>query len=124
MNDVTPRAAFTPALRFTPWDWYWIVGGDTENVWSSKRAMSVPVTDQEYADRVAAGFYPTPIGSMDELEQVLSELYPAGTLKTYTVFKRWEKEQGGITTSFGMPASDREPGTRRRWCSLPAARIR
>ena len=40
---------------------------------------------------------------MDELREVLAVQYPPGTLETYTGFKRWHKEQGGITLTSGMP---------------------
>jgi hypothetical protein len=90
-------------LRYAASNWYWIVGGDEANVWSSRRAASIPVNDPDYVAWLAAGNWPTPIATMAELEAVLAEQYPPGTLTTYTWFKRWQKEQGGITLASGMP---------------------
>ena len=39
---------------------------------------------------------------MADLERVLADQYPAGSLTTYTAFKRWQKEQGGITLTSGI----------------------
>lgn len=83
-------------------DHYWIVGGDAANVWSSARAVSVPATDADYVAWSAAK-QPTQIATMAELEQVFAAQFPPGSLNTYCVFKRWEKEQGGITLASGMP---------------------
>jgi hypothetical protein len=33
----------------------------------------------------------------------LAVQYPPGTLETYCAFKRWTKEQGGLTLTSGMP---------------------
>jgi hypothetical protein len=85
-------------------DWYWAIAGDKANVWSSRRAASVPVGDAEYVAWLEAGnHFTTPIPSMQELHAVLAVQHPPGSLETYNAFKRWEKEQGGITLSFGMP---------------------
>jgi hypothetical protein len=81
-------------------DHYWIVADDEANVWASARAMLVPATDAEY---VAWGRMPTRIESMAALEQVFAAQYPPGMLQTYCVFKRWQKEQGGLTLTSGMP---------------------
>ena len=89
--------------RYTPDNWYWSVGGDQANVWSSARAMSVPVGDADYTAWLVNALRPTPIGSMAELQSILAEQFPPGTLETYCVYKRWLKEQGGLTLSSGMP---------------------
>jgi hypothetical protein len=79
-------------------DWYWFVAGDQANVWSSARAMSVPVDDQQYQDWLAMGYrYTTPIGSMAELRSVLAVQYPPGTLETYAAYLRSNKASGGCT---------------------------
>ena len=46
--------AFNTALNYRPSDWYWFIGGDTSNVWSSARAMLVPATDADYVAWLAA----------------------------------------------------------------------
>jgi hypothetical protein len=84
-------------------DWYWIVGGDAANVWSSARAMSVPVSDADYTAWLVANSNPSPIATMADLHALLAAQYPPGSLETYCVFKRWQKEQGGITLTSGMP---------------------
>jgi Domain of unknown function (DUF4376) len=84
-------------------NWYWIVGGDEANVWSSAKAASVPIGDPDYQTWQQAGYYATNIASMDELEAVFAEHYQPGMLKTYNAFKRWQKEQAGITLESGMP---------------------
>lgn len=81
---------------YTPQDWYWIIGGDNANVWSSKRAMSVPTTDQAYLDWTAAGLAPPPLADMAALEQLLAEQYPPGSLKSYNPDARYRKAGGGV----------------------------
>jgi hypothetical protein len=88
--------------QFNIADWYWIVGGDAANVWSSARAASVPIADADYVTW-SANHSATAIASMAELEQVFAEQYPPGSLNNYCVFKRWEKEQGGMMLGSGMP---------------------
>jgi len=90
-------------MTFTVWDWYWIVAGDEANVWSSARHMLVPADDAAYLAWLEQGYSPSPIASMGELYDVLALQFPPGSLTTYTASKRWQKEQGGITLSFGMP---------------------
>jgi hypothetical protein len=92
-----------PLMLYTPSDWYWIVGADEANVWSSRRAASVPISDPDYVAWLAAGGLTPRLATMQELFDIMSEQYPPGTLNTYTAFKRWQKEQGGITLSSGMP---------------------
>jgi uncharacterized protein DUF4376 len=89
-------------IIYTPWDWYWIIGGDEANVWSSRRAAFVPVSDQDYGSWLIAN-NPGRFETMAELEALLAEQYPPGTLNTYTRFKRWQKETGGVMTSLGFP---------------------
>jgi uncharacterized protein DUF4376 len=81
---------------------YWIVGDDAANVWSSAAAASVPIADPNYVEW-QAGNHPSQIASMEELEAVFAQHYPPGSLKTYAAFRRWQKEQAGITLASGMP---------------------
>jgi hypothetical protein len=60
-------------------------------------------SDQDYLDWSSAGRGAPTLASMAELEAMMAVQYPPGTLKSYALFCRWQKEQGGITTSFGMP---------------------
>lgn len=63
---------------YLPQDWYWIVGGSTKIVYSSKSATYVSVTDATYVAFVSAGGWATKIGTEAELEAVLAAQYPAG----------------------------------------------
>ena len=54
-----------------PSNWYWIVGSNDQQVYSSKCAAMVPVTDDDYQAFVARGGFATRIASMDELKAVL-----------------------------------------------------
>jgi hypothetical protein len=77
-------------------DWYWIIGGDTANVWSSARAALFPATDAAY---VAWGRTPTPIPSMAELEQVFAVQFPAGSPRSYNADARYRRASGGLIIS-------------------------
>ena len=93
-------------MIYNPIDWYWAIGGDGAAVWSSARAMSVPVDDVNYVAWLAElgeGGGPSRLDTMEELRTLMSQQYPAGTLETYCSFKRWQREQGGMTLTSGMP---------------------
>lgn len=72
---------------YTPQNWYWIVGGSTAQVFSSKAGDYVPVADATYAAWLAAGNVPTKIDTEANLGAVLSpySLRPAhpGVLDAY-----------------------------------------
>lgn len=51
-------------------DWYWIIGGDQTQVFSSARNALVPVSDQAYLDW---GWHPSAIDTLDNLKQVLTD---------------------------------------------------
>jgi hypothetical protein len=82
---------------YTPNDWYWIVAGDQANVWSSGRAMSVPVADAGYVAWLDAGNAPSQAATMADLENVLATQYPPGTPRTYNAFARYTKASGGVS---------------------------
>jgi Domain of unknown function (DUF4376) len=104
-------------------DHYWIVGGSTTQVYSSKTNTYVPPDDADYV-AWTAGKWATSIDSESELAAVLqsrgSQLpawifnapsfvqptpgaYSKDQLKAYCYDTRWRKEQGGITLTTGMP---------------------
>lgn len=83
-------------------DWYWFIADDRDNVWSSLKAASVPISDEGYQAFVAGGNSAAPIEFAD-LRAMFAEHYPGGMLDTYTASKRWQKEQAGITLASGMP---------------------
>lgn len=91
----------TPFMNFG--NWYWVVAGDEANVWSSARAMSVPVDDADYVAWKTGGGNASPVASMADVQRICALNYPPGTLETYTALKRWQKEQGGITLGAGFP---------------------
>jgi hypothetical protein len=88
---------------YAPNNWYWIIGADEANVWSSRLAASIPIDNADYVAWLAAGNFPSRAETMADLQVVLADQYPPGTLETYTAHKRWQKEQAGITLTSGMP---------------------
>ena len=58
---------------YDPADWYWIVGGSTTQVYSSKPAVRdyVPVADPAYVAWLADGTLPTNIDTEASLGEVL-----------------------------------------------------
>ena len=97
---------FSRGTQFNVADWYWAIGGDEANVWSSMRAMSVPVADADYVAWLATNLHPTAIDTMEDLEAVFTQQFPPGSPNTYNPFARFEKLNGGIVVN-GVPfASD------------------
>ena len=88
--------AFNTALNYRPSDWYWFIGGNTDNVWSSARAMLVPATDAAYVAWAAAGYQPSNAATMADLEATLALVFPAGTPRTYAADQRYRKASGGV----------------------------
>lgn len=82
-------------------DWYWIVGGDTSQLWSSKKPGFVPPTDPDYLNFVRLGGGPTRIGSLPELIDLFYSNYKPGSLWTYANQVQWDKATGGYTVTVG-----------------------
>jgi hypothetical protein len=60
-------------INYTPEDWYWTVGADTERVYSSAQAAYVPATDAAYRAWAAGDTRtPTRIPNEEELHDVLT----------------------------------------------------
>ncbi len=57
--------------NYNPAAWFWIVGNDETQVYSSARASTVAIGDKAYKAWLAQGNVPTRIASMDELRDVL-----------------------------------------------------
>lgn len=93
-------------MMFNIANWYWIVAGDTSQVWSSAKPGYVPINDSGYSAFLSAGDAPTPIASITELAEVFEQQYPGGMLSTYAAYKRYAKEIGGITISNIPVATD------------------
>jgi hypothetical protein len=62
---------------FNPADWYWLVGSDETQVWSSARATYVPVSDDAYGQWALLA-QPTHVADEAALLDVLRRLHPAG----------------------------------------------
>lgn len=84
-------------MMYNPADWYWTVGDDATQVYSSARAASVPASDSQYLAFLARGGGATPIASLAALAEVLAAQYPAGMLTTYANAKQWGLAIGGYT---------------------------
>jgi hypothetical protein len=83
-------------------DWYWTIGDDTSQVWSSARAGYIPVSDQAYVDFLV-GRRPAHAETIEALEaDVFAKSYPRGSLVSYSVFARDLKLNGGIVVN-GLP---------------------
>ena len=59
-------------LPFDPKNWFWIVGGDESQVFSSKSGNYILASDAGYVAWVASGGMPTRIASAVELGEVLA----------------------------------------------------
>ena len=88
-------------MIYAPSNWYWVVGGDQDKVWSSTAAGYVNMSDESYAEWLEAGGRPTPIGSIEDLAQVFAEQYPGGMLTMYANAVQWTKAIGGYQTTVG-----------------------
>jgi hypothetical protein len=60
---------------YSPENWYWIVGGDQQQVYASARGIFVPIADATYVAWRDRGNHPTPIGSTSELAAVLAPAF-------------------------------------------------
>jgi hypothetical protein len=65
-------------MTYNPANNYWIVSGDTTQVYSSASAQYVPVSDASYQTWLALGNLTSRINSEAELWDVLSDQFPAG----------------------------------------------
>lgn len=91
-------------MRYDPSSWYWIVGGDASQLWSSAKAAYVPSNDADYAAFLVAGGAHASIASLDDLTGVFVQQYPGGMLLTYAADRRYAKEIGGVVIS-GIPVA-------------------
>jgi len=58
-------------MLFDIYNWFWIVGGAQDQVWSSAAMAYVPITDNNYQAWIAAGNIPSNINSEEELREIL-----------------------------------------------------
>ncbi len=73
---------------YIPGDWYWIVGGDTGQVFSSRRDGYVGLADSEYVAWVAGGNRATRIDSEATLNDVLREHRHADDINVATQYAK------------------------------------
>lgn len=74
-------------MFFDVTNWYWIVAGDETQVWSSRSARVIDVSDAEYLAWLKAGGEPTKIDTIDSLGETLYAQYPAGAPQTAAVVR-------------------------------------
>jgi hypothetical protein len=85
---------------YNPRDWYWIVGGDQERVFSSKAGTYVSPEDTAYAEFLQS-YGPTSIATEAELLEVLSQQAPDVVMETklgliaYANRLQWAMATGG-----------------------------
>jgi len=63
-------------ITFNIANWFWIVAGEADRVWSSAARSFVPVADQTYVAWRNAGGHPTRIANFAELGDVLYQRAP------------------------------------------------
>ncbi|MET4017712.1 hypothetical protein BSZ19_21905 [Bradyrhizobium japonicum] len=107
MNDISLMAVPASARQYDPTHWYWIA--DDGRIFASARQTPVPADDADYAVFVRMAMpsqWPRDQAGAQtdaELQLVLDPYNLFVTLQGYTAYKRWRKEQAGITLSSGMP---------------------
>lgn len=82
-------------------DWYWIIGGDNAQFWSSAKPGFVGPDDPGYRSFLARGYGPTPIATLPELIALFYDSYKPGSLWTYANQVQWDKATGGYTVTVG-----------------------
>jgi hypothetical protein len=92
-------------MYYQPSNWYWTIGADAANVWSSSRAALVPVSDPDYVVWQSDGRSTPNMATMADLENTLRDVYPRGTLKTAAADARFRKAGGGVIIQSLSPAA-------------------
>lgn len=84
-------------LNYNPFDWYWVVGGNEAQVYSSRRRAMISIYHQEFTTWLAGEPMraPTHIPSMDELKSVLRDrgVPPYHRVRKSTIISRLTDEQ-------------------------------
>lgn len=81
---------------FNPSDWFWIVGGDESQVYSSAAGSYVQTSNKQYENWLAAGNVPTRIVSEVELGEVLAD-YDLRPAKAQILDAYKDKQARGLT---------------------------
>lgn len=74
-------------------NWFWIIGDEKENVYSSAIKKSIPVNSKEFKSFLQDGNAPTHIKSIDELREVLIAQYRDGWEHTALDIKEKRRAQ-------------------------------
>lgn len=82
-------------------DWFWYIGADRTQVWSSADARYLTVESQTVVAFLRDGNSPSIVSSIDELAQIFQQQFPAGMLLTYANARQWEKATGGYPVKVG-----------------------
>lgn len=79
-------------MIYSPFDWYWIVGGDDNQVYASARQSYVPSDDATYLAWIASGNVPTVIDTEANLIDVLrrANVPPCNAVSTLAMVERLE----------------------------------
>lgn len=67
-------------MNYNPAAWYWTVGGDATQAYSSAAAAYVPAANAGFVAWLAAGNVPTRIDTAANLNDVLLAAYPPGAM--------------------------------------------
>lgn len=96
-------------MFFDVTNWYWIVGDDGSQVWSSRSAKFVDVDDVDYVAWLEAGGEPTKIDTIDSLGETLFAQYPAGAPQTAAVVRA--KRNGALSACDWIAVRQADAGT-------------
>jgi hypothetical protein len=111
---------------YNPQDWYWIVGGSTTQVYSSKTGNYVPVNDASYQAWLALDNHPTKIDTEANLGEVMVPYSlrptPPGVLQGYDDAVVKELETMKILRAFSLVMLD-EINLLRDQHALPARTV-
>jgi hypothetical protein len=109
--------------RYIPSSWYWYVGGDQTQAFSSSASAFVPATDAGLQACLASGSVPTSIDSMASLQDVLAQ---AG-VPPYAPVDRVQcliaLSDAGLLTSVQNWVATQPQRTQLAWAHAPTFRL-
>jgi hypothetical protein len=89
-----PEAVAGPIDSYNPSNWYWVIGEDNENVFSSSTGKTVSVEDTDYQEWKKKNKYPSRIASWEELREVLQQQAPDVLTRVDQVSNRPSNKRG------------------------------
>lgn len=72
---------------YNPSDWYWLIGGKKDEVWSSSVAKFVKCSDDSYVLWLSVNGAPSQLATLEELGDVLLSQYSKGAPITPNVIR-------------------------------------